>query len=52
MLRSVFNSVGIVDDIFCYGNEEIIYDVVVIILLEIARVNNFIFNVNKFVFKF
>ncbi|PFX34396.1 Retrovirus-related Pol polyprotein from transposon 17.6 [Stylophora pistillata] len=50
-LRSVPNSVGIVDDILCRGNEETTHDVAVITLLETARVNNLTFNANKFVFK-
>ena len=51
MLNSVPNSVGIVDDILCHGNEETTHDVAVITLLETARVNNLTFNANKFVFK-
>ena len=43
------NSVGIVDDILCHGNEETTHDVAVITLLETARVNNLTFNANKFV---
>ena len=45
------NSVGIIDNILCHGNEETTHDIAVITPLETARVNNLTFNANKFVFK-
>ena len=51
VLRNVPNSVGIVDDILCNGNEETTHDAAVSILLETARANNLTFNANRFVFK-
>lgn len=52
MLRSLPNSVEIVDDIPCHGNEETTHDASVITLLETARANNhhLSLNQNKFVF--
>ena len=44
VLRSVPNSVGIVDDILCHGNEEATHDAALITLLETARANNLTFN--------
>ena len=44
VLRSVPNSVGIVDDILCHGNEEATHDAALITLLETARAYNLIFN--------
>ena len=40
VLRNVHNSVGIVDDILCQGNEEATHDAPLITLLETARANN------------
>ena len=51
VLKSVPNSVGIVDDILCHGNEETTHDAAVITLLERVRASNLTFNANKFVFK-
>ena len=48
VLRNVPNSVGIVDDILCHGNEETTHDAAVSPLLETARANNLIFNANRF----
>ena len=48
LLRNVPNSVGIVDDILCHGNEETTHDAAVSTLLETARANNLTFNANRF----
>jgi len=47
VLRSVTDSVGIVNHTLCHGNEQSTHDAALITLLETAKANNLTFNEKK-----